>query len=328
MPLGAIAAGLGIFNGVRGLFGGGQQGGSSSSRTYVPTGLGSADQTFQNLLTSGANRVQGANQTLDPALMQALSQYLGLNTSGLTATGNYAGSQYGNLVGDAMRAQNALGANAGNIGAAGNQIWQTALDPQNALHDRMQQQVQDSSRAATSARGIGTGGVSAGIENQALSNFNQDWQNQQLQRQLYGLQGMGSAFNQAGQQYAGSLNAGALAPYFTQQAGQVPYQSALQAVTQPFNAAQSYFGATQPGMLQSGNLMNSIIQYLNQGQGATGQAFNQGQQNLGNAAGGLAYFGGNQGQQALANLGNIFQPQPTYNSGGGGWTSGFDLPMG
>lgn len=108
-----------------------------------------------------------------------------------------------------------------NLYGMGNQIAQTAFDPQSALYSRTAQQLQDQTRAANMAAGVGTTPYGAGIEAQNMSNFNIDWQNQQLQRQLQGIQGASSAFGQgAGLQAAapGQFLTGAGMPYTTQQA--------------------------------------------------------------------------------------------------------------
>lgn len=111
--------------------------------------------------------------------------------------------------------------------AAGNQLWNTAQDPQQALYNRTLQQTQDQTRAGQAARGVLTSPYGVGLENQAVNNFNMDWQNQQLQRQLQGLQGMNSAYgtgaslyNQAGQGQTQGVNAytgASMLPYQVQQ---------------------------------------------------------------------------------------------------------------
>ena len=75
-------------------------------------------------------------------------------------------------------------------------VMQTGFDPQQALYDRTAQQVSQQARAGQAARGILTSPYGAGLENKAMSDFNIDWQNQQLQRQLAGGQGMGSLAGQ------------------------------------------------------------------------------------------------------------------------------------
>jgi hypothetical protein len=82
-----------------------------------------------------------------------------------------------------------------NLTNAGNQTFAAAQDPQNALYNRTLQQVQDQSRQASSVRGIGMSPEAAGIENQATSNFNIDWQNNQLSRMIAALGGMSGANN-------------------------------------------------------------------------------------------------------------------------------------
>jgi hypothetical protein len=87
--------------------------------------------------------------------------------------GQNLGPQFGNM---------AAGAGASLFPYAG-QIMNTGFDPQQALYARTAQQVQDQTRAAEAARGVASTPYGAGIEGQQMSNFNIDWQNQQLQRQ-------------------------------------------------------------------------------------------------------------------------------------------------
>lgn len=64
------------------------------------------------------------------------------------------------------------------------QLMNTAFDPQQALYNQQQHQLQEQVRAGLAARGLNSSAAGQGIENDALSGFNIDWQNQQLQRQL------------------------------------------------------------------------------------------------------------------------------------------------
>jgi hypothetical protein len=185
-------------------------------------------------------------------------------------------------------------ANQGLLSSAGNQTYQTALDPQNALRNQLQQQVTDASRAGTSARGIGMSPEASGIENQDVSNFLINWQNQQLGRQLAGLQGMqgamsasgnlgqqaGTALGQAGQQY----NAGAMFP---------------------FEAAGAYTGAMQGPENAFGQLSPQLLAYLGIGNQASQQGFGNNQLGLSNII------------NAFNNLGNsgTQYPAPIDNSG-------------
>ncbi len=80
---------------------------------------------------------------------------------------------------------------------AGQNTYNTSLDPQGALYGGTAQRVQDQTRAGEAARGITMSPYGAGLENDAMRNFNIDWQNQQLGRQAQGTQAFAGAGNTA-----------------------------------------------------------------------------------------------------------------------------------
>lgn len=254
--LGPIASVVGIGSGLNSLFGGGQ-GGNSGGGTYVPTGRPQVDQSFLAALAP---------------LMKMLTQETG-NISGPVNTGYAAtqpGGQFGYLptllqqFGNTMI--NSAGqdqANQGLLSTAGNQVFQTALDPQNALRDKLQQQVMDASRAGTSARGIGMGGEAAGIENQDVQNFLMNWQQAQLGRELSGLQGMQGAMGTAGN--LGGQAGGALG-----QSGKFYNAGAMF----PFETAGAYSGALGGPMSQFQGLSPQMLGYLGLGNQSSQQGFN------------------------------------------------------
>lgn len=277
--LATVAAVVGIAGGVSSLArsgggGGGGGGGGSGlpgAMTYVPQDQGGADSSWQQLLQqmTGAEGTQAS--TLTPFLQNA-----------------FANSGYGDLTGMMRGWGGTLAGQAGqaygagqNLMGAGGQLWSTALDPQNALHDALQQQTVDESRAATSARGIGMSAQSAGMESEALDNFNTNWQNQQLGRQLQGMQGLTSAYNASGQQsQLGNADlVGAQSMY--QGAGALP-----------FNLAQLYSGGMNSGVYQpAAGIQGQIGQYLGLGQSGSNSAFGQGQTGLNNFTTGLQQLG-------------------------------------
>lgn len=304
--LGAVAPILGIASGAKNLLGG-QQGGSKSPNAYVPTGLGAADQNYQQMLQQLMQQIQGAGGQITPQLAQAFQTLLGA----IGPAGQSAGQQYGTLAGQAGQAGSFLNNMGQGVGQAGQQLWQTALDPQNALRQQMQQQVVDASRAGTSARGIGMGGEAAGIENKAVQDFLLNWNNNQLQRQATGLQGYANASNQAGRDVTGGLAAGALAPEYTTASATAPFGALA-------GASQMYTGAMAPLNQQYGAGMDQIIKYLNQGNAATGQAFDQGQTGLANLTYGAGKLGNTLGSSSGGAgdwLANIFSPAQSAGSG-------------
>ncbi len=244
---------------------------------YIPTGQGTADTQWQQLMTQLFGSASNTAGQLQPDMQAAYQRMRGIPTNEIERTGKEAGQYYQNLAssyddahnimaqrggedqlskqqlqgqghdfmsqmlslgmplfgqgqdfmksmqplaaqmsgagndyyGKMMGAQNDLfGAGkafqqsqmapAAALRGAGDQLWNTALDPESKLAHRLQGDVTQGSRAATSARGIGMSGNAAGIENQAVDNFLMDWQDRQLGRQATGLSGMSGAYGQAG----------------------------------------------------------------------------------------------------------------------------------
>lgn len=279
MSLAMAASIIGIGAGAKTLLSDSGGGGGGSADAYVPTGRGSSDQIWQAILSQLQGRTGAQNDTVDPGINAG---YKATQPGGIYGPGGqFDLSSIFNTYGNALRDQGAQGqANQGMLGNAGWQLWQTALDPENALRDRTQQRITDASRAATSSRGIGMSGVSAGIENQDVSNFLMDWNDRQLGRQAQGLQGMTGAFhesqnqaNQVGRDLTGSAglyNSGAMLP---------------------FQFANAYTGAMAPGNQNMGALLQAIIPYLNFGNQASQNAFGQQQTGLNNLTSGLGDLG-------------------------------------
>lgn len=299
--VGASAAGAAVSSAMSPSTSGGSGGGGSGSY-YVPTGLNSADQSWQQLLQQQLQAQQGIAGTA------AQSGYGGNYQN----NANLAASQYYNLPAQLQaQAQQAYGTQQSLL-SAGQNVYNLGLDPQNALYNRSVQQLQDQTGATNSMYGLGSSAAGAGVANQALGNFNIDWQNQQLQRAAQGLSAYQGAAQQAGQygQYGTALSEAAPGYYLT--AGQIPYQTGMTLAGAPLSSAQS--------------IQSNIIPYLNYGQGAQTIPYNAQTQGAG-AAGALVGQGLSQGGQALGNAyqnagswGNLFGG--TTGSYGGGDFSG------
>lgn len=113
-------------------------------------------------------------------------------------------------------------------GAAAGQVLNTGFDPQNALYNRTQQQLQDQVRVGEAQRGIAMSPYGSGLENQAMSNFNIDWQNNQLGRQTQALGAFGQASNAATNTSTGGANIGQTGVGQLNAEGQLPYQASQQ----------------------------------------------------------------------------------------------------
>ncbi len=156
-----------------------------------------------------------------------------------------------------------------NLYGGGNALMNNAFDPQMALYNRTAQQVQDQTRTAEAARGIATTPYGAGIEGQTMSNFNIDWQNNELQRMLSGLSGAGQGYGQASQMQQ-------QAPVQFMQGAQLPYSTFGMLGGNQLSALQ---GGGQFG--QSAAQLPQWMQNQQQGYALGGQQQNIGQANLG-----------------------------------------------
>lgn len=134
--------------------------------------------------------------------------------------------------------------NAGALTFA-NDIMTAATDPQNATYNQTLQQVTDQSRANEMAAGLGTSGVGVGVENQAINNFNTNWQNNQLSRETQGASAYTGLLNSAqGIAQSGFTNSGTL--------GASAYQA-----PQPTLPYGTNYGPTQSAVAPVSNLFGS-----------------------------------------------------------------------
>ncbi|MBU9373399.1 hypothetical protein KTE28_03510 [Burkholderia multivorans] len=311
---------------------------------YTPTGLGTADTTWQNLLSNINNIYNTEN----------LNQY-GLNSlqQGTAAAWQY-GPQYQNAANAAGQGYTNVAGALTNLGygdlhtqsvllGAGQNVFNLGLDPQNALYDRTRQQLTDQTAATNSMYGLGSSAAGAGVQNQALSNFNIDWQNSQLSRALQGLQGFTGAANTAGQYGQAGASALTQAPGYTLLGGSVPFDTAQAIQAVPGNLANTYGAFLNQNVYgPAEGIMGAIIPYMNYGQGAQsvpfqsqaqgagalGSLVSQGISGLGNSiqnAGGFGnFFNGTTGSFGGGDFSGAFTSSPYYSGGGNsyGFTMG------
>lgn len=303
---------------------------------YTPTGLGTADQTWQSLL-SNISGIYGGNNLGQYGLQ---SLYGGLNANNAyggayQTAANQAGIGYTNA-GNALTSLGNLDLmTQGNLLNAGQNVFQMGLDPQNALYERTLNNVQQQVNANNSMYGLGSSAAGAGVANQALSNFNIDWQNNQLARAAQGLQAYTGAANTAGSYGQAAGNALTQAPQYTLAGGSTPYNTAQTIAGMPGSLANTYGSFLNSNIYgPAEGLMSSIIPYMNygagaqsvpfqaqsQGAGALGSMVSQGISGLGNAiqnAGGFGnFFNGTTGSFGGGDFSGAFTSNPYYSGGG------------
>lgn len=282
-----VGIGSGIYSMTRG--GGGGSTGQGGTSGYVPQGQPGADQNWQDMMRRMMEVTGMSADQLTPMLQRAFGQM---------TNGDLAG-QYGQFGDTSQRVAENFRSAQGDLQGAGSRMWLDSLDPLNTLHDKLGHQTEQGSRAATSARGIGMSPQAAGLENEAMGNFETNWQQGMLGREQMGLQGLTSAYQGAGQQgMAGQAALGQAANFYGQR-----YQL-------PFDAANMYSGAMNQGVYGPWNqLMGNNAQYMGMGANAAQANFGQQQTGLNNFTTGLNRF---------ANSPGWGQIQQFFGRGGGG----------
>lgn len=164
-----------------------------------------------------------------------------------------AAAQAGN---QAQQGSNLLMGNA-------NALTQSGFDPQGDLYRKLQQQNTDQSNVINSMYGVQSSPYGAGVANQSNQNFNIDWQNQQLQRQLAASQGAGQAATGAQ-----GLGNSAIQDYLA--SGSIPYGAYTTGVGGVNNALNTYLGQANQGNQSQQQALQDWMQYLGLGNATAG----------------------------------------------------------
>jgi hypothetical protein len=198
---------------------------------------------------------------------------------GQSLAGAQQGAQYGGqtAAGAMQASQQLFGQMPGTL-AAGNQVFQTGMDPQSALYNRSQQQTTDQTRAALAAAGLGGSPYAAGVEGQTMSNFNIDWQNNQLNRQMQGLQGLEGANASALGLGTGGFNLGQGASALAASSAGLPSGAYLGQQNAIANALNTRLNATNAATGGISNLFSGAGQGMTAGAGLENTGLGTGMQ--------------------------------------------------
>lgn len=163
-----------------------------------------------------------------------------------------------------------------------NQVMATGFDPQDALYNRTQGRLQDQMRSSQGARGIQMSPIGAGLENEGMSNFNIDWENQQLQRQALASQAASQLFGQGGQAIQGGAQLAQGIPQNVATYANTLQQLGINAMSPQMWAGQQYGNLFGTGAnAQAQNYQNQL------------NRFNANQQSSNSFWGGIGNLAGN-----------------------------------
>lgn len=271
-----------------------------------------------------ANRSQyNMNQGTVPAYQSLVSQMQNNPYGGQAMAGANAGAGYGAATAaDAFGNAQQLSGLSDMLVPYASQYLTQAFDPQQDLYNRTLHGLEQQNRAGQSARGIAMTPYGAGLENQARSNFNIDWQNNLLSRMGQGIQGVGSLANTIGQGYTGAAGLGEGASQLAGASGMLPNNTYNQLGTQGLDWLNALSTARNAGPQQ---YLSNLQGYLGLGNSANANAlsaanmgFNQNQQmgqNLGNSLSSFGQYGQNSG--FFGGLANLFGGGGAVRSGTG-----------
>ena len=314
--VGGVAAAGGSYLIGQALGGGGGSSGGYSGGSYLPPNLGQAANNEMSLIPQVGNN--NMYQQFLPNAQSSVYQAVNSPYYGQALGGAEQASQYGMQQGQqAVGAANQLYGQMGQIPGLEGQLVQSAFDPQSQLYNYLQAQNTNQTNADLASRGLGMSGAGAGIANQSNQLFNQNWQNNLLQRQLAGVQGVGALNQSAAQLGSTGAQMGAQGVNLTGQSASMPYQTQL-------SALQSQLGlmgtAGQYGQQANVPIQQQIADY-NSYQGLGSPSAQLGQQNqMNQASQGV-------GQQLVAPISNsISQNAPLWGAQAFNYMSGYNAP--
>lgn len=155
-------------------------------------------------------------------------------------------------------------------------LLNNGFDPQSTLYNREFQQQQDQQNAINSMYGLSGSAYGAGTAGQANRDFNLDWGDRQLSRQIAALGSYGQHSGQVTQNLSNLLNTGA-STYGSLASGAVNQYGAM-----TDNAADNFSNLTNTGVQGFNDLNNSAVANFNSLSATGMQGLNQGYDNFNN----------------------------------------------
>lgn len=283
MPLGTIAAGLSIINGVSGLMGGSSPD-MGGYNVYQPQYMPGMDQLYNQAVTQ-AMQMNAGLPGMVPSLQQILAQQQGLPYQQYQQAANQAAMLYPQLAQQQMglgqqmlgQGQNLYGLASG-LQGAGQQAYMTALDPMRNIYDQQMSDLTNLARANESAAGLASTPYGASVVSDAQRNLLMAQQQDALSRQLQGLNALqGSYAGSAGLMGQGAGQIGAGMNYL---------------MASPQTMLQGGYTPLQAGQQIGGMQMGDIASYLSNLQGMTNPLYQEA------AAAGNYMTGGQRAAQA------------------------------
>lgn len=253
---------------------GGLAGGATSSAS-APT-LSTWQAPGMNTLAN--NYVSGTQSNVNPYPQYAPqyqsvynSQYNNPYAAGQQTAANTSGQQSTGIGSQEYGSSGALNSAAMSLLPGIQNVLTQSQDPQQALYNQTAQQTQDQSRVANAAAGTANSPYGAAVEGQNMNNFNIDWQNQQLNRAMSGLQSASGAATGAATAATGAGNLGASGAANTLQGGTTPYTTSMTQAQNQQAALNDLMQGLTGGNTINQQTLSEIMPYLSLGAGQANQ---------------------------------------------------------
>lgn len=214
----------GIGDVVGGIVGGAQTPNVPNISVYQPQQPGVADKGAIDLI--GQNVANNPAATYAPNFTSTYNNlYANPGAPGYMSAAGGASGIAGNAAQQSAANSRIISGMVPTAVAYGDQVAQMGLDPQEALYNRTLQRLQDQVRVSQAARGITMSPYGANLENEALGNFNIDWQNNALDRAIKGVNAYGTAANTAGSAASTASDLNNNAVIQAMKSGSIPYDA-------------------------------------------------------------------------------------------------------
>lgn len=263
--MGSIVSG--VTDAVSGLFGGGAPS-QPNTQVYQPGGTGSQDSNLQNLLSQNTQLLSGGNNpynTYSPQILQAFqSLFNNPAAGGLQSAAGTAGTAFTNAGNQAAGASGALNTSALSMLPGAASVMQMGLDPQSALYSQLLQKNNDAANVTNAQYGL-TGQQAAGNTQQADTNFNIDWQNNELSRAIAGLSAGGAAVTNAGTSLNTANTLGTSGAASTLAGGETPYAANQMIGGNQETALTQLLSQLLGPVTESQSTIGNLQNYLNTG---------------------------------------------------------------
>lgn len=281
--------------------------GGSSGASQAGGALSSLPNIGQN--TASWQALMGQNignanylQSMMPQIQQLFSsQFNNPYASQMQTGAGTAGTALQNIGQTGLNNSSVLGQGGGTMLAQMQGLLNSGFDPQSQLYNQQKQNATDQANVQAAQMGL-QGPYAAALKNSAMQNFDSNWTNQQLGRQIAGTQAAGAAGTQGANLMSQGMSQGATGAQDIYAGAGMPY-NAYQTVGQgQQNAFSNLFGNVGQVSGQEQQAQQQLMNYIQAALGQEASRYGAMRQGAQEGAAGGSMFGGDMGNLIMQGL--------------------------